>query len=98
MASQVYGEKVQSKKPADQWLAKSIEFLMETYPAMRIAYIDNVDKDSSGKGTPMSVLLRWGPGVQHLSSLFFTCLVAVRGRAAARLLLEISLVRCIETA
>ena len=65
VASQVYGEKVQSKKPADKWLAKSVEFLMQTYPAMRIAYIDNVDKDSSGKGTPMSVLLRWDQGVHH---------------------------------
>lgn len=35
---------------------------MQSYPAMRIAYIDNVDKDAAGKGTPMSVLLRWDPG------------------------------------
>lgn len=65
VASQVYGEKVQSKKPADRWLAKSVEFLMQSYPSMRIAYIDNVGKDSSGKGTPMSVLLRWDEGVHQ---------------------------------
>lgn len=65
VASQVYGQKVQSDKPKDRWLAKSVEFLMQQYPAMRIAYIDNVgaDKKTGMNGTPMSVLLRWDPGV-----------------------------------
>lgn len=60
MSSQVYGAKKQSKKPADQWLAMSIDFLMHRYPALRIAYIDMVKSPvgSGGKGVPMSVLLR----------------------------------------
>lgn len=60
VSSQVYGAKKQSKKPADQWLAMSVDFLMHRYPALRIAYIDMVKSPagSGGKGVPMSVLLR----------------------------------------
>lgn len=59
VSSQVYGAKKQSKKPADQWLAMSVDFLMHRYPALRIAYIDMVKSlDDGGKGVPMSVLLR----------------------------------------
>eukprot|EP00892_Ulva_mutabilis_P001698 jgi/Ulvmu1/11529/UM078_0018.1 len=58
VSSQVYGAKKQSKKPADQWLAMSIDFLMHRYPALRIAYIDVVKAAGAGKGVPMSVLLR----------------------------------------
>lgn len=60
VSSQVYGAKKQSKKPADKWLAMSIDFLMHRYPALRIAYIDMVNSPagSGGKGVPMSVLLR----------------------------------------
>jgi hypothetical protein len=60
VSSQVYGSKKASNKPADKWLALSVDYLMQKYPALRVAYIDTAPSLSPrGKGTPMSVLLRW---------------------------------------
>ena len=56
----MYGSKKASNKPADKWLALSVDHLLQKYPALRIAYIDTAPSlTARGKGTPMSVLLRW---------------------------------------
>jgi hypothetical protein len=60
VSSQVYGSKKASNKPADKWLALAVDYQMQQYPSLRVAYIDTVKSIApGGKGTPMSVLLRW---------------------------------------
>ena len=71
MSSQVYGSKKASSKPADKWLALSVDHLMQKYPALRIAYIDTARSIAvGGKGTPMSVLLRWNADEEEVQECY----------------------------
>ena len=71
VSSQVYGSKKASSKPADKWLALSVDYLMQKYPALRIAYIGTVRSVAAGgKGTPMSVLLRWNAEKEQVEECF----------------------------
>jgi hypothetical protein len=71
VSSQVYGSKKASSKPADRWLALSVDYLMQKYPALRVAFIDTAASLSSrGKGTSMSVLLRWNGERQEVEECY----------------------------
>lgn len=71
MSSQVYGSKKASKNPADKWLALSVDYQMQKYPALRIAYIDKVNSiTAGGKGTPMSVLLKWNASEEEVEECY----------------------------
>jgi hypothetical protein len=71
VSSQVYGSKKASSKPADKWLALTIDYQMQKYPALRIAYIDTVKSIApGGKGTPMSVLLKWNAREQEVEECY----------------------------